>query len=228
MTAQDCPENRFDITDTSEIIPYDRFFRLTTEGFQKYGNIFDLPVAGEPYSYLANVYRTGYRTGKVLDFGCGANRVLQEVLGISDSLYFACDTDPSAQVDFRNLMEIPAEMRFQVVVANQVLEHLAFADCILTVSGLARIVAPGGILLLSVPNPQHPTRHLSNPTHVTPLNYLNLYALLTLAGLETIHCARCNKMPGPRWYERPFVGMVSRVFRMDWCDTVYAVGRKGE
>ncbi len=226
MTAQDNSTNLMDPSETGTNIPYGRFFGLTTEGFRKYGNIFDLPVAIEPYGYLARTYRNEYSNGKVLDFGCGANRVLQEVLGISDGFYFSCDTDPTAQVTFRNLVEIPAETRFQLVVANQVLEHLSFADCIRTVCGLAAVVAPGGVLLLSVPNPQHPTRYLCNPTHVTPLTYLNLYALLSLAGLETVHCARCNKVPGPRWYERPFVGMVSRVFRMDWCDTVYAVGRK--
>lgn len=226
MAPQDKLGKFMDITESCECIPYDRFFSLTKEGFLRYGNIFDLPVTEGPYSFLAREYQEKYHNCAVLDFGCGASRVLQEVLGISDRLYFACDTDPTAQVSFRNLADIPDDMQFQVVVANQVLEHLSFADCIQTVIGLARLVAPGGILLLSVPNPQHPTRHLSNPTHITPLNYLNLYALLKLAGLETTHCARCNKVPGPKWYEWPFVAMVSRVFRMDWCDTVYAVGMK--
>ncbi len=226
MKAPNSPGKSLDMTAICEKIPYDRFFSLTREGFLRYGSIFDLPVADGPYSYLARVCQQEYPNGRVLDFGCGADKVLQGVLGVSDDLYFTCDNDPTVMVSFQNLAEIQDSMRFQIVAANQVLEHLSFADCISVVRGLARVVAPGGILLLSVPNPQHPTRHLSNPTHVTPLNYLNLYALLKLVGLETIHCARCNKIPGPRWYERPFVGMMCRVFRMDWCDTVYAVGRK--
>jgi SAM-dependent methyltransferase len=213
---------------TEEMVPYDRFFSLTAEGFRRYGSIFDLPVAMDPYIYLAHAYQQEFPNGKVLDFGCGADKALKEVLGIEDKFYFACDTDPSTQVSFRKLEEIPAELRFQVVSANQVLEHLPFANCIRTVMGLAGVVAPGGILLISVPNPQHPTRHLSNPTHITPLNYLNLYALMKLSGLETIHCARCNKVTGPRWYERPLVDIMCRVFRMDWCDTVYAVGKKAK
>lgn len=226
MKMLDTPVQLVNAGTVEEIIPYDKFFSLTKEGFRRYGNIFDLPVAEEPYSYLARIYQKKYYNSKILDFGCGADRVLQEVLGISDDLYFCCDSDPAARVSFRNLAEIPGEIQFQIVVANQVLEHISFAGCIQAVAGLAKVLAPGGMLLLSVPNPQHPTRYLSHPTHVTPLNYLNLYALLKLAGLETVHCARCSKGPGPRWYERPFVGMVSRVFRMDWCDTIYAIGRK--
>ena len=208
-------------------IPYDTFFSLSIEGVGRYGSIFDLPVAEEPYSYLTTAYRREYPGGKILDFGCGAQKVLRNVLDVDNGLYFGCDSDPAAEVPFRSLDEIPHELQFQIVVANQVLEHLAFSQVIQHVLHLGRLVAPGGILLLSVPNPQHPTRHLSNPTHLTPLNYLNLYALLTLAGMETIRCVRCNKVPGPRWYERPMVNMMCRVFRMDWCDTVYAVGRRG-
>ena len=226
MKMLDTPAQLVNAGTVEEIIPYDKFFSLTNEGFHRYGNIFELPVCVGPRGYMARTYRKEYLGGEVLDFGCGTNRALQEDLGIGDDLYFACDTDPSARVNFRSLAEIPADMRFQMINSDQVLEHLSFGDCIQAVIGLAAVVATGGVLVLGVPNPQHPTRYLCNPTHVTPLTYLNLYALLRLAGLEVVVCARCNKQPGPRWYERPFVGMMSRVFRMDWCDTIYAVGRK--
>ena len=44
---------------------------------------------------------------------------------------------------------------------------------------LARHVAPGGIFEIGVPNPDHPTRFLGNPTHRTAWTYGALCALIT-------------------------------------------------
>jgi hypothetical protein len=127
---------------------------------------------------------------------------------------------------YASVDEIPTENVYEIIVSDQVLEHLSFEQGIRNAIELARHVAPGGIFQIGVPNPQHPTRQLSNPTHKTPWNYLNLCALVELGDLDPFYCARCNKTPGPRWYERPMIDMICRVFRMDWCDSVYVVGRK--
>lgn len=213
-----------DINGTATI-PYDRFFSLCSKAFQRHGTIFSLPVAAQPHGYLKSMYESHYRGGQVLDFGCGVSKPLQKVLGIEDDLYHSCDTDPSGAFTYASPNEIPDDATYEIIAANQVFEHLTFKEGIQTAVQLARHVAPGGIFQIGTPNPQHPSRHLSNPTHKTPWNYLNLCALLELGGLDPFFCARCNKVAGPRWYERPFINMVCRVFRMDWCDTVYAVGR---
>ena len=207
-------------------VEYEEFFSLTERAFQRYGSIFSLSVSDEPYEYLHNIYKSQYLGGCVLDFGCGARKPLQKVLGVDETCYHSCDSDPGGVFTFKEVSDIPQENKYDIIAANQVFEHLTFIEGIRTSYNLARHVAPGGIMQIGVPNPQHPTRQMSNPTHITPWNYLNLCALLELGGLDPFMCSRCNKVPGPRWYERPFVGMVSRVFRMDWCDTVYAVGRK--
>lgn len=213
-------------TDTIQSVVYDDFFSLTERAFQRYGSISSVSVSEEPYKYLRNIYNSNYNGGRVLDFGCGARKPLQNVLGLDETCYHSCDSDPSGVFSFNEISDIPQENKYDIIAANQVFEHLTFKEGIRTACDLARHVALGGILQIGVPNPQHPTRQMSNPTHITPWNHLNLCALLELGGLDPFYCARCNKVPGPRWYERPFVGMVSRVFRMDWCDTVYAVGRK--
>jgi hypothetical protein len=207
-------------------VVYEEFFSLTELAFQRYGSVFSLPVSEEPYTYLRNTYFSQFRGGRVLDFGCGFQKPLQKVLGIDETCYHSCDSDPRGLFSFKEVSDIPQGNEYDIIAANQVFEHLSFMEGIHTACNLARHVAPGGIMQIGVPNPQHPTRQMSNPTHITPWNYLNLCALLELGGLDPFYCARCNKVPGPRWYERPFVGMVSRVFRMDWCDTVYAVGRR--
>jgi SAM-dependent methyltransferase len=213
-------------TDNVATVPYDQFFGLCTKAFKRHGNIFSLPVAVQPLKYLKFTYDSHYRGCRVLDVGCGVSKLLQKALGIGDELYHSCDNDPSCVFTYRSVNEISLEATYEIIAANQVFEHLNFEEGIKSAIKLARHVAPGGIFQIGVPNPQHPTRHLSNPTHKTPWNYLNLCALLELGGLEPFYCARCNKVPGPRWYERPLINMLCRVFRMDWCDTVYAVGKR--
>jgi len=209
-------------------IPYDEFFALCGKAYQRYGSIFELPVAEDPYAYLRRIYTSQYASKRVLDFGGGTRKPLQEALGISDVLYHSCDSDPSGEFTYRSPDEIPADIQYDVIAANQVFEHLPFDIGVRAAVTLAKHVAPGGVMQIGVPNPAHPTRFLSNPTHCTPWNYFNLYALLELGDLDPFFIARCNKTPGPCWFERPFINMIGRIYRMDWCDTVYAVGRKEE
>jgi hypothetical protein len=121
---------------------------------------------------------------------------------------------------------VPEETAYEIIVASQVFEHLNLEEGIQMAIKLAKYVAPGGIFLIGISNPSHPTRYQTSPVHKTPWTYLDLYALLRLGGLEVIFCARCNKYPAPPWYARPFINMICRVFRMGWCDTVYAVGKR--
>jgi hypothetical protein len=207
-------------------VPYDKFFGLSALACQRYGSIFSLPVAEQPYTFLLEQFRSHYRGGRVLDFGCGAQKTLQKVLDVDDLSFHSCDNDPSGAFTFHDLSEIPTINLYEIISANQVFEHLSFEEGIRTAVALAGHVAPGGILQIGVPNPQHPTRQMGNPTHVTPWSYHNLCALLELGGLDPYYCVRCNKTPVPRWYERPLVAIMCRVFRMDWCDTVYAVGKR--
>ena len=212
---------------TGFTVPYNRFFALCDKAHREHGSIFDVPVDAGPVDYVAKMYRTRYGRGRVLDFGCGAQKLMQQHLRLPDELYHSCDDDPSATFTYVSPDEIPDDALYEIIAANQVFEHLTFEEGIRAAVTLARHVAPGGILQIGVPNTQHPTRQRCNPTHKTAWTYLNLCALLELGGLRVAHCARCNKRPRPRWYERPLVNMMSRVFRMDWCDTVYVVGTPG-
>jgi len=205
---------------------YDRFFHLRAKAHERFGDVLSLPVGEQPYEFLKRVYRTRYPNGRVLDFGSGAQKPLRKQLGIGDDRYHTCDTDPSGDFTYRRLEDIPSGESYDMVAANQVFEHLDFDEALRTASALARLVARGGMLQASVPNAAHPTRYWGDPTHKTPWTHLTLCALIESSGLVPESCIRCNKRPGPRWYERSVIHVVCRVFRMDWCDTIYIVGRK--
>ena len=68
----------------------------------------------------------GNRKKVTVHFGCGAKSPIRQVVNISDNAYFTCDSDPSADVSFRTLVEIPPEQKFDIVTSNHVFEHLPF------------------------------------------------------------------------------------------------------
>ena len=206
-------------------VAYSNFFELSNEAGRKYGTVFNLPVLKQPYEMIKDIYYREYPKGDVLDFGSGADKTLQKVLHLPNSRYYTIDDDPDVGASFARIEDIPSDRKFDFIAANQVFEHLEFQQGILAAYQLAQRLRSKGAFFISVPNPQHATRFLANPTHKTPWNYMNLHALLQLAGLDIILCARCNKIAGPRWYERPLAAVITRLYRIDWCDTIYILGK---
>jgi len=208
-------------------ITYSRFFELCSKAYERHGDILGLPAGIHPYEYLKRAYHNDYPGGKVLDFGCGADMPLKHAIGLADTQYFACDNDEGATFHYHEVYNIPTEEMFDIISACHVLEHIPFQGALNVVKALASHVKEGGIMMIIVPNPMHPTRYLaSNPLHITPLNYLNICAMLELAGLDPYMCARTHKHRAPLFFERPIINWLCKRFMMDWCDGIYAVGRR--
>jgi SAM-dependent methyltransferase len=99
----------------------------------------------------------------LLDFGCGAGRTLQHLQDAEGLELFGCDIHaPSVAWLRRNMPDVHAEVspfrpplafgddRFDCVYAWSVFSHLDQATQRQWLPELARILAPGGILLVSV------------------------------------------------------------------------------
>lgn len=214
------------MNDIKEKVPYDRFISLCEDAGKRHGNILQWPIGKQPYEYIRLTYQNQYPNGRVLDFGCGAKKPLKATLGLSDEHYLTCDSDPSGSFSFATPDLIPEGEMFDIIAANQVLEHLTFDDAIQIAITLAKHLKPGGIFQIGVPNTSHPTRYLSSPVHISPWNYLNLCAIMEIAGLDPFYGARYNKFPAPPFYMRPLVNFICKTFRIDWCDSIYVVGRQ--
>jgi SAM-dependent methyltransferase len=212
--------------ETEGTMAYNRFFELCGKAFERHGDILDLPTGPHPYDYVKRLYESAYRSGRVLDFGCGAMKPLQKALGLPDALYASCDNDPSGTFTYPSPDAVPVDAQFEIVTSSHAFEHLPFEAGVAVGRKLASHVKPGGVMFVAVPNPKHPTRYLSSPVHITPWNYLNLCALMELSGLDPFHCARTHKHRAPSFIERPFVNWICRRFMMDWCDGIYVVGRR--
>lgn len=98
-------------------------------------------------------------SGTMLDVGCNIGLLVEEAAAAGYDAQ-GIDLDPAAVAHGRNqsrrlrcgsLQELAAEgAQFQLITVNHVLEHVLAIDAFL--AELKRLLAPGGIILINVPN----------------------------------------------------------------------------
>ena len=188
------------------------------ESFEKFGAILSLPIIDSAYTEA----RHSYAGGNVLDIGAGNAHALKQVLGntLDNGRYYSLDTDPLGQFDFASVQVIPGDLKFSLIVANQVFEHLSIDASLEVMAHAAAHLLPGGKLIATVPNIAHPTRFMSNITHITYWGHHSFYMLFKAAGLEVESMARYSKYHPRGLIERLVAHYVGRVYRMDWCDSL--------
>jgi len=126
----------------------------------------------------------------VFDFGCGLGSwldVLQSVGWETSGLEPGPKQARVAARRHRMLDSIPADGRFDLVIANHVLEHLL--DPLATVREIAGALAPGGQIFVSVPDfgRVHVHRDLpyvASDVHMNSFTFSGMRSLLALAGFE--------------------------------------------
>lgn len=127
---------------------------------------------------------------KVLDFGCGTGKWLNSFHDYGWETYGIEPSTDAAFVRHRRLLAIPTEPEFDLALVYHVLEHLPRP--LDTLRELARVLLPGGHLLVSVPRldmlPVHRqveyclhVRH-----HIVAFTEPCLRGLLARAGLEVV------------------------------------------
>jgi hypothetical protein len=203
-------------------LSWNRLMQWRSECFKRFGPILDLPIR-TPSEELAAILGPD---SSVLDVGAGAHKPFRGAILAAGASYCSMDTDPQGDFDFRSFTEVPETTRFDVVLANQVLEHVTVDEAFSIVASAFRHVSDGGHLVATVPNAAHPVRQ-RDCTHITPWPSNDLHSLLRSAGFEVTTMARYNKYPlTSNPLKRWIVKTVCIEFRMDWCDSVMAVGRK--
>jgi SAM-dependent methyltransferase len=135
----------------------------------------------------------------VLDFGCGAGAWLNE---FQDRGWTTYGIEPSTDLAFQRherLLAIPAEPRFQFVIAYHVLEHLPRP--LDTLRGLGQALAAGGHCFISVPRVDGLAAHgkthycLQKHNHIVAFTEACLRGLLARAGLKTLATLKCLDRP---------------------------------
>jgi len=191
----------------------------------RFGPTLKLPVARSPYE----VCRRAYTGGTVLDIGAGVDKPLATYLDLTGQNYHSVDTDPAASCDFRSIEEVPASSGYDLIVLNQVLEHLTVSEALGLLRCAGTRLVDGGTIVASVPNMQHPVRYWGDATHVTPWPVDDFYGLFKCADLDVKGVFRSGKRH-LSW--NPIVRYLTmamcRQFRVDWCDTTIISGGRPE
>lgn len=147
---------------------------------------------------FAHVLRGRPRRGRVLNAGCGEGLYAEFIEEFSDVRTIVnMDVHPPRIARLRadgrhrdeqgSLDALPfATGAFDGVVCTEVLEHVARDSA--AAAELARVTAPGGILLMSVPTPPAPL----DRAHVREgYSLADLSALLDRAGFDVVASERC-------------------------------------
>jgi 2-polyprenyl-3-methyl-5-hydroxy-6-metoxy-1,4-benzoquinol methylase len=139
-------------------------------------------------------------TGRLLDAGCGAGAFLRSMREQTAFEVRGVDFDPKCQALAAEIYDVPVDTgelaaqaypdgQFDVVSSWHCLEHVY--DPVAELEELARVLAPGGHLLLEVPTPGLLGRlfkgrwlYLQAPTHLYLLRPETVRALVVQAGLE--------------------------------------------
>ncbi len=206
------------------IFDYGTFDDVRAKTVQKFGSFIELPIIRNA-NEIAISY---YREGNILDIGAGKNKPFFKSINekIEGGKYYSLDNDPQGEFDFSTLEEIPSDLNFSLVIANQFFEHLEYQDAINFTHHLSKNISEGGNLIVSVPNILHPNRYWGDITHLTHWNYNNLSLIYHYAGLEVTKIARYSKRHPRGLIEKLIAGYITRIYRMDWCDSIAMVGVK--
>ena len=201
---------------------WNRLMQWRSECYTRFGPVMKLPIRFPIYE-LAERLKFGIR---VLDVGAGVHKPLQATIEGSSAIYLCMDTDPRGVFDFRSFDDVPAETSFDIVVADQVLEHLAVEGAFEIVEEIFGHLSDNGWFIATVPNAAHPVRQW-DCTHVTPWPMNDLYSLMRSAGFMVTSMSRFNKFPlTTNPFKRWVVKTVCKEFRVDWCDSLMAIGQK--
>ncbi len=201
---------------------WNRLMKWRSECFRRFGSIGNFPIK-TPDDEISSFLQSNT---KVLDIGAGVNKPFERIIRVVTPLYYCLDTDPDGVFDFRSFSEIPENLSFDLVIANQMLEHLTVQDAMDVVMSAFSKLSRTGKIVATVPNTAHPVRQ-RDISHITPWGANDLYSLLRFTGFEIEGISRYNKFPltsDPlkRWV----VETVCAEFRMDWCDSLMITGTK--
>jgi 2-polyprenyl-3-methyl-5-hydroxy-6-metoxy-1,4-benzoquinol methylase len=213
--------------DTKYEIPqfeYGLYADASKECFQQFGSIFSLPII---YNVTGEIIAC-YSKGNVLDIGCGKEKLLQSAFNdkLLDGEYYSLDNDPQGEFDFTDVNDIPLTLRFSLVTANQLFEHLTIDRSIELMCTACQHLLPGGKIVATIPNISHPNRYVTNVTHTTPWGYNNFNMLFKYANLKVTNIYRYSKRHPQGIMEKLIAKYVARVYRMDWCDSIMLIAEK--
>ena len=182
----------------------------TNEQFDKYlsSGFAEINDSEKSRRFMAEMYEHNYGkflpkdlTAPILDFGCGAGQCLNWLLKRGYQNVLGVDIGAEA-VDYCRGKGFPVqkitdtlnwlkkiEGKYQVVIANDVIEHISKPDIIPTMSALYKALKPGGIMIIKTNNVSAITgarMRYWDHTHSTSFTEFSLKQVLHYAGVDNV------------------------------------------
>ncbi len=168
--------------------------------------------------YLADVRSVG-TSGRILDIGTGRGEWL-ELLAEAGLSAYGVDTNARAvercharglevvQADALQHISALPQTSLAVITAFQFVEHIPFNALLDLIDHAARVLQPGGLLILETPNPTNllvgAASFYLDPTHERPLHPMFLEFLLSARGFSDVDLRYLNPNSSPLEWSREF------------------------
>jgi SAM-dependent methyltransferase len=169
---------------------------------------------------LANLRANGVAGGSLLELGCGfgyllavSHELFSKSYGTEYSNAAIENAAPHAEKIFKGGLDaVPSEMKFDCIIANQVLEHAYNPGKF--ISDARKYISAGGFLVLAVPDLDSPLRYLMGrhwpsfkiPEHVLYFNAASLKQAMLTAGFTGV-----RQLPYPHAFP---ASLIARKFRV--------------
>jgi 2-polyprenyl-3-methyl-5-hydroxy-6-metoxy-1,4-benzoquinol methylase len=168
------------------------------------------PYAAEIAGYRAALPENAQAEFKVADLGCGRGELLSvladagiSAIGVDSNAEQARDAGVDGQevviTDIFDFLTNRADQSLDVIITLHVIEHLSFPDQVALLTETARVLRPGGRLILETPNPENlrvgAWKFHLDPTHLKPLPPELLTLMVEHAGFGEIRVARLHPEP---------------------------------
>ncbi|NOG82652.1 MAG: class I SAM-dependent methyltransferase [Planctomycetes bacterium] len=204
-------------------ISWSNVFRNRDAIHKRYNTVWKVPVLRKRLDLVKSFMKDGSR---VLDVGAGNSewgRRLQRFY--TDITFKTVDVDPDLTPDYGSMHEV--QEQFDLIISWEVIEHLTLQEGEDLIKECARVLKPGGCMVMSTPNIFNPSCYLMDSTHRTPYSYEELGGLCLRAGLEVQEIYRTyNASRVKLFLKRLFLAPLHRLIGVDYAKSIIIVARK--
>jgi SAM-dependent methyltransferase len=192
---------RLTVAAAEEIYRQPSYYEGGSSGYREGGYTSQEPALRATFRrLLVNLEKRGLTGGQLLEIGCGHGYLLDEARSFFDRR-FGTEFSPEiaaiartydAEVFAGGIEQVPAGLKFNCIVATQVIEHVY--DPLLFVRQMAERTLPGGHIVLATPDIGGVLRKImgrrwpsfKTPEHVVYFSFETLSALMRQAGVTNV------------------------------------------
>ena len=166
----------------------------------------------------------------ILNFGCGDSTLDKECFEYD--LEIRVDNDPAARPDYEKIEDIPQEIMFDGVLAEQCFEHIEKDNLEIIINNISNKMRKDAIIIASIPNVFNWVKYISDYDHKSPLAYTHLGALFEINDIEVSSIyyyskeRRFQRLFDLTKSEKEIMSLLVEFFELIPADYVVVVGNK--